>query len=62
MKILAKDYTSRVNLDTYVKNQIGDDIGANRIAGHTIEGTEDELKKLSLSTANVVYGIKIIET
>ena len=58
--ILAKDYTQRVDLDDYVRNEIGEDINANRIAGHTIEGTADELKQLSLSEKTRVYGCKVV--
>lgn len=61
MKILAKDYPQRVDLEDFVKNELGDNINDNRIAGHTIEGTEDELKALNLSVTSRVYGVKVVQ-
>lgn len=58
--LLAKDYASRQVLDDYVRNELGDGIQANRIAGHTISGTAAELKAISLSTASRVFGVRVI--
>lgn len=60
MTIQAKDFSQRVDLDIYVRNEIGSDIQANRIAGHTIEGLEDDLKKLSLGINSRIYGVKVV--
>ncbi len=58
--INASEYSSRVELEDYIKNEIGDDINANRLAGHTIQGTEEQLKSLGLSGTVRVFGIKCI--
>lgn len=60
LNLLAKNFTNRQALDDYIKNEIGENIDANRIAGHTISGTVDELKVLSLSVNSRIYGVKII--
>lgn len=58
--LLIKDFASRQDLDDYVKNELGDDIQANREAGHTISGMVDELKSFGLSTSSRIYGVKIV--
>lgn len=60
VEILAKNFSSRQDLDDHVKNELGDDINANRQAGHTITGTGDELKALSLSTTTRVFGVRVV--
>lgn len=60
MKIKAKDFVSRVDLDTYVKNEIGTNIDENRKTDNSIEGTAAELSKLSLSYASNVWGVKVV--
>ena len=60
--IKASDYTSRSDLEDFIRNEIGDDINENRKAGHTIEGTEEELKNLSLSSTTRIFGIKCVIT
>lgn len=62
IKLNATGFANRIELDEYVRNEIGEDIPANRTAGHTIEGTEEELKKLGLSKSSRVYGVKVIIT
>ena len=57
---LAKNYSSRSELDTDVRNLVGDDISANRLAGHFISGTSDELKALYLSISSSVFGVKVV--
>jgi len=58
--IKASNYTSRSDLEDYIRNEIGDNIDENRKAGHTIEGTEDELRALGLSGTTRIFGIKCI--
>lgn len=60
MTIKISEFKRREDLETYIVNELGDDIGANRMAGHTIEGTEEELADFSLSTSNRVYGVKVV--
>lgn len=59
-KLLASDYANRQLLDDYVRNELGDDIQANRAAGHTVSGTADELKALNLSATSRVFGVKVV--
>lgn len=59
VQLLAKDFASRHDLDDYVRNELGDDIQANRIAKHTISGTADELKELGLSVTTRVFGCSV---
>ena len=59
MKILAKNYNSRDELEKYV----GDNYGlTTENKEHTIEGTRKELIKLNLSGKRMVWGIKCVET
>jgi len=62
MTIKASNYTSRSDLEDYIRNEIGDNIDENRKAGHTIEGTEEELKNLGLSGTTRIFGIKCVIT
>lgn len=60
VEIQAEDYLNRIDLDNYVRNELGDNIDANRQAGHTIEGNAETLKRLNLSTSNRIYGVKVV--
>lgn len=59
--ISAADFTQRVDLDNYVRNELGENIDTNREARHTIEGTAEQLILLGLSTSTRVYGVKVVE-
>lgn len=54
----ASDFETREELEAYIRNEIGDDAVSNRVARHVIDGTEEELKRLSLSTSTSVFGLK----
>ena len=56
----AKNYLTRVDLDRAILAELGQDIKANKDAGHIISGTKDELKKLNLSDNCFVYGCKVV--
>jgi len=62
MTIQASDFTSRVDLDNYVRNECGDDIFINQELGHTISGSAEKLKELNLSSSTMVYGVKVVVT
>ncbi len=60
MKItFNRDFANRDQLDAYVRKVSGGNIDANQEAGHTIEGTADELKALGLSEETTIYGIAV---
>jgi len=54
----AKDFKTRSELEKKIQAEVGTNIVANREAGHTIEGTKEELKKLHLSETTTVFGVK----
>lgn len=60
--IQASNYTSRSDLEDFIRNEIGDNMDENRKAGHTIQGTEEELKFLGLSGTTRIFGIKCVIT
>lgn len=59
MVIKASDYGSRQDLEAYIRNELGDDIGANRLAGHSIQGDAETLRSLGLSESTRIYGVKV---
>ena len=59
IKILAVDFASRQNLESYISAEYGQDIDANRLKDVIIEGKREELKKLQLDDQNIIYGIKV---
>lgn len=56
----ARNFSNRAELEAHVRSTLGDDITANREAGHQIEGAADELKALNLSESTSVYGVKCV--
>ena len=59
IKILAVDFASRQNLESYISAEYGQDIDANRLKDFIIEGKREEFKKLQLDDQNIIYGIKV---
>lgn len=55
----ARNYKNRKELDAAILSVFGDEPNRNRERIDTIEGTEEELKRLALSEKVTVYGIKI---
>ena len=62
MKFLAKEYQNRNYLELHISSTIGRDIGANKEAGHLIEGTREELRKLFLDDTKNIWGVKCVIT
>ena len=62
MEFSANQFLNRQDLEDAIKVQIGTDIEENRKAGHLIQGTREELKKLHLSDTSLVFGIKVVAT
>lgn len=56
----AKKFQNRQDLDATILATVGDNLTLNRQAGHRIEGTVEELEKLSLSKYSTVYGVRVI--
>lgn len=59
MIIQAINFDSRADLEAYVRNEIGTDISANRLAGHQIQGTAENLREFGLGASSGVYGVKV---
>mgnify|MGYP001567578237 FL=1 len=58
MKInIDKTFNGREELDAYVRNNFGEDSKANKDI--TLEMSQDEMAKHSLSESSVIYGAKI---
>jgi len=55
--IFTKDFNLRIELENYVRNTIGLTIGIK--PEYVIQGTKQELKKLSLSDKSLFWGIKV---
>ena len=62
MIFLAKDFKNREGLEQYIIAEVGQDSIQNKISGHTLTGTKEELKKLNLDDLASVFGIKVIIT
>ncbi len=60
LKIQAKDFDTRSQIDRYVSLECGENAEANRSAGHSISGTRDELRRLGLSQDVRVHGVKVV--
>ena len=60
LKIQAKDFDTRDQLDRYVALECGKDSLLNRSAGHQIVGMSGDLSRLGLSEDVVVYGIRVV--
>jgi len=60
MKFLAKNYKNRKQLEEAIQFEVGGNITKNEDAGHTIEGTKEELKELRLSETTKVFGVKCV--
>ena len=60
MKIFAKNFLLRYDLENEVRNKFG--LTADPKPEHTIEGTREELKRLFLSDRTVFWGIRCIIT
>lgn len=58
MKILAKDYKNRVDLERFVSGKFG--LTPDLKPDHTIEGKREDLLKLHLSDTNIFWGIKCV--
>lgn len=56
--ILAEDFLTRQDLETYIQAEFGQDIQANKKDGIIIKGTRKELKELNLSDTSNVWGVK----
>ncbi len=56
MKILAKDYNQRQDLEKFVAGKFG--LTPILKPDHTIEGTRAELQRLHLNDTNLFWGIK----
>jgi len=61
-EILAKNFNSRQDLESYLRAEIGDNIEKNKDEGNIIKGTRQELKKLFLSDVSTVFGCKVVIT
>lgn len=60
MKILAKNFILRSELEDFIRAEITS--GSEQNVNHTIEGTNDELRRLQLSDKRNVLGIKVVCT
>ena len=60
MIFLANEYSTRDNLEAVIRAEVGDDIAANRVAGHSVTGTREELKTLQLDDRTTIYGVKCV--
>ena len=58
----AKNYATRQALEDAISKEVGLNMEENRLAGHTIEGLRNELKRLYLSDLTVVHGVRCIIT
>lgn len=56
---LAKDFNNRNDLNAYIIAEVGNDIQANRVAGHIVQGTFNQLKRLHLMDTSTIFGCKI---
>lgn len=59
-KLLAKDFSTREELETRIRQTTGE--APEKKDKHTIEGTRKELKNLRLSDKNTVYGWSVVIT
>ena len=60
--IFAENFTTRQDLENYIKAKIGLNSLVNEQEGHLIKGTRKQLKKLNLSDTCVVWGVKVVST
>ncbi len=58
MKIEARKFKVRADLENYVRNKFG--LTPTPKPDHTIEGTREELALLSLSDRNIFWGITCV--
>lgn len=58
--IQAKDYENRIELEKYIRAEIGDDMQKNKEANLSITGTRAELERLKLSDTTTMWGIKCV--
>lgn len=58
MKIKAKDYKNREDLEAFIRDEVG--LTVDLKPDYSIEGKKDELKILHLSDRNTVWGINVI--
>ena len=57
----ANQYQSRQDLEASILSEAGSDVTKNPEALHQIQGTDEELKKLSLSITSTVFGVKVVK-
>lgn len=62
MQFQSADYNTRADLLAAVQAECGLDMKANRIVGHLIAGTREDLARLQLSDTTNVYGVRCIIT
>lgn len=60
MNIQAKDFSLRVGLENYIRNEVV--LSPNKDEPYIIIGNKDELKRLGLSDKRNVYGVKVVCT
>lgn len=60
MIFLASNYSSRVQLEKAITASVGNDIQLNRLSGHTIQGTDEELSLLQLRYSTSVFGVQCV--
>ena len=53
----AKNYTTRQDLENAISKEVGLNMEENRLGGHVIQGSREELKRLYLSDLTTVFGI-----
>ena len=56
----AKNYATRADLENAVLKDVGPNMEENRLGGHVIHGSKEELRRLHLSDFNIVYGVRCI--
>ena len=56
----ASNYLVRSDCEAHIMSSVGSDIDKNKIAGHQITGTKEELGKLQLSDETSVWGVKCV--
>lgn len=56
----ASNYLTRADLEKHIIASVGQDIKANKEAGHEIKGKQKELKALNLSDTTTIWGVKVV--
>lgn len=58
-KYKAEDFKSRAELDAFIRKEVGLDFSKNVEQDVVIEGTQEELDRLMLTTKTTVFGVHV---